>query len=243
MARPFGSGNLGHRTQFEIAAGGIKLAIDWDEVDRLWRMFPGSVAYEMRDAFGRIAGRMRKTMLEVHADTPMEDLVNRSLFYNVNPPNLRRSKGQDYAAVRALAGKLKLESINFRIYGTSKVLGVQERGGTITGRMLVPVGVVRAAMERAPAGRVRHTYRMYLGAAKVAKREINDVVYGAYGARGPNQMLTPLFVWKSQVTLRPRLRFYETWRGMARRFRGYVEQALDRAAVNSQRWIKEGVRA
>lgn len=218
----------------EIAGGGLRFRIDWRQVEKLFKRFPASTAYEIRDAFGRMAGRFRRTLLDRHKGTAMRELVRRSIFYRVNPPNFKGSRGQDYAAVEAFHRRLKLDSIKFRFYSTSEVSSIHETGGTITGDLIVPIGLTRAEIEAARPGGRENRKRQILRRSKV---RIGRMLYEVTG-KGKGRTFVPRFALKSSVTIPPRLGFYRTWGELEPRFQGYLASALQRAARNSQRWVK-----
>lgn len=221
----------GHTTKFEFASNGMKIAVDWTEVERLFSRFPASMAYELRDAFGRIVGRFRKNLRARHAGTRMENLVRRAIFWNVNPPNIGREKGQTWAAVSAASGKLGLDKINFRVYATSEVPLIHETGGSVTGNLMVPIGEARALIEAGGTKVKRALHHQ-------ARHFRGDTWFRKEGD-GADARFVPMFILRRSITIRPTLGFYETWQGSMPTFNAYLGQALQRAARNAQRWVKQ----
>lgn len=236
------SGRFGD-TRFAFAAGGMTLSIDMTQVARLFARFPEATAYELRDAFGRIAGRFRKNLLARHkgSSTSLINLVKRAIFYRVAPRNVGRRgpRGQVVAAASAARGALKIEDISMRVYATSKVPLVHEEGATITGTdMIVPTRAAQNIIRAVRLGSKSRTRDRLLQSAKV---QIGRVRYQRIG-EGADAKLLPMFVERDSVTLPARLGFYETWRATEPKAQSYLAQALSRAAQNSQRWLKAAAR-
>lgn len=236
MAKP--SGRFGD-TRYAFAAGSMTLSIDTTQVARLFARFPEATAFELRDAFGRIAGRFRRHLLARHkgGSTSLLNLVKRAIFYRVAPRNVGRRgpRGQVVAAAAAARGALKIEDISMRIYATSKVPLVHEEGATITGTdMLVPIRSARNIINAVGVGSKTRTKLRLRRAAKV---QIGKVRYQRIG-EGESAKLLPMFAELDSVTIPARLGFYATWRETEPTAQRYLAQALDRAAKNSDRWLK-----
>lgn len=205
--------------------GDITLDIPVEKLNALFSIAPQVTAFHVRDALGRIMGRYRKALMAKHAGTRFYEFAKRAVFYRVEPKNAgKRSQeaagGYVSGQARAAAMVTRLDQIKMRIWSTSEEALLHETGGTTTakdGKLAVPIGRVRAELEarNGKGGSRGNSLKKQFSPAAIQARygrlvRIGDVLAIVSKDKKPE----PAFALTDSVTLRARLGFYSTWRGL-----------------------------
>jgi len=209
---------------------GVELQIDMTNAMAIWKRAPHTVEHFLADAFDHI----------------------RRKFFKVWPRSTNlKSSGRKWSMIWRFQGYLNrnppsINSLNLHVVSYSGFSRIQEEGGVIkgvNGRLRIPIQRGGAVLQ---SGRVSKRWRWYPEEwrTKIAddptliplKSSRGRTIIAKRIKRGPNKgTVRPMFVLVDQVVLRPRLRFYVTWRGMQAFATSRAARALKQAAAALKR--------
>jgi hypothetical protein len=208
---------------------GIELRIDMRRAMAIWKRAPHMTEYYVSDAFDHI----------------------RRKFFRVWPQATDlNSSGRKWSMIWRFQGYVNrrppsLPALNMHVVSYSGFAKMQEEGGVITGLK----GRLRIPMDSAklPSGRTKKYWRWWppeqrkmLGDEDNLVPIVNSsgrTILAQKLRRGPNKgHIRPLFVLVDQISLRPRLRFIATWKGM----QGFAVKRVDQALQKTVRQLKRG---
>ena len=126
-------------------------------------------------------------------------------------------------------GKQSLESY-VEIFTESKIAKLHETGGTVKdpsgGSLAVPLS--KRTQMFTSSGALRKTYKDPKSLKNVFPKKINGKVF-LVRAKKKDNSITPLFVLKKSVRMKPRLGFYSTFTSLSGQLYGIVNKSFDRA--------------
>jgi len=207
---------------------GVELQIDMTKAMAIWKRAPHTVEHFLSDAFQHIRLKFFKTWpkaTDLNSSGRKWSMIWRFQGYvNRTPPSIR--------------------ALNMHIVSYSGFAKIHEEGGTIKGiggRLRIPLDGAKTAGGRT-AKKWRwwpETWRNRLGEQPNLIPLVTASGRTILAQRlrsGPNKgVLRPMFVLVDQVVLRPRLRFYVTWRGMQAFAVSRAAKALSQASAALKR--------
>lgn len=209
----------------------VQVVIDDSRIPEALALMPLDTAVEIRNAFGRMFGKWYATHV-ASVGPRMQNLAKR-VRYNVAPKNLTKkeratlpaAKLQEtgYARTRTyLEGIIReggnaLAKISGAIISRSRVVGIQERGGTVRPAkgefMTVPINWPRSPI----GGDYRDKRQTYEFKDRFPIIRVGRTLFFRIGTG-----LVPAFALKESVTIKPGLRIMATWNALE----GYRSQVL-----------------
>jgi hypothetical protein len=130
-----------------------------------------------------------------------------------------RQQGKVSESVRAIAqSATEPMDMSVEMYTESKVAGIHERGGLISGGRSMPIPLNEEA---------RDLIRNRVGITSLDMIPINGRVY--LGRKQPGERPELLFILKKGVRIPPRLGFYRTWGAHSSRRQQIMDQSLESA--------------
>lgn len=212
----------------------VQVVIDDSRIPEALALMPLDTAVEVRNAFGRMFGKWYAT--HVAAVAPRMQNLAKRVRYNVAPKTLTKkeratlppAKMQDtgYARSRTyLEGIIReggnaLAKVSGAILSRSRVVGIQERGGTVRPTkgdyLTVPISWPRSPI----GGDYVNKRQVYALKERFPMVRIGRTLFYRMGTE-----MVPAFALKESVTIKPGLRIVAVWNSLE----GYRSQVLREA--------------
>lgn len=208
----------------------INVEIDTTKVQKALRIAPAQLRAEIADVLDHTSRSFLKRLYKTRFQGPPGlNMGGRGNLFSRFRKRVIGAEGtfSGRASTRAVTSSLSAssadtEDMGVEVYTESKAAKMHEFGGTISGRMIIPLSQSPATIK---------SNRRLLKSGKLVYLRI-----------GGNQLLAkvdkrahkvqPVFIIKNGIQLRPRLRFYDTWRSMQNltieRLNSAVQKALEK---------------
>ena len=173
--------------------------VDIRKLDRALKFAPKILKYELADGMDRISKgflkRFRQQRLQGY-------------------PGVRGASGRGLFGTfrRAFLVSPSIEGMGMMIYTYSKIAKLHEQGGIVKdpkgGRLAVPLSARKQMFTS--KGKLRGRYKNPKELKNVKALRLKGKTFLAKITKRTNAVL-PLYILKKQVTIKPRLGFYNTW--------------------------------
>ena len=196
--------------------------IDTRRVDKAMSLVPGLLKEELLDAFDHIRRGFFKAL---YANTGLKD----KRF--IATKNVGIGK---HIKVYRNPNKGDILDMELGIFSRSKIVALHEKGGIVTAKAgsmalplpaaLGPTGRLKKEYSTFTAGRRQYVPGQLKGVFILKKGDKAMIMLRQPKGEGEDQAI-PLFILKRSITIRPRLRFYDTWD----RMEGYRMEILNKS--------------
>lgn len=179
----------------------LKVELNTKNLEKALRIFPKELKYNMADGMDHVSRKFlsafRKSRLQ-------------------GPPGVRSGSHGIFGYFhRASLVSPDIEGMGMVIFTDSKIARIHETGATITnpggGKIAVPLSR-RKEMFQAD-GRLKQKFRRPQSINSVKKISLNGKGYLAKIAKKA-RTITPMYILKNGVRIKPRLGYYQTWDDM-----------------------------
>ncbi len=202
----------------------ITLTLNTKNFERALHLVPEALKEELKDGLDHAA---RKFLKEFRA---------RRLK---GPPGIRaHPRGIFTHFHKEVIVSQAIEDMEARIYSDSKIAKLHEEGGKIRGQgggsLAVPLSA-RAEMFT-KSGQLRKKYKDIRNLPNVIPLKFGEKIF-LVKVKKRSREVKPLFVLKKEVTMKPRMEFYETFRNMTGVFIKILNTSFERAIDKAWRFF------
>jgi len=175
--------------------------INTNNLEKALRLFPKELKYNIADGMDHISRKFLNTFRKSRLQ---------------GPPGVRSGSHGIFGYFhRASLVSQDIEGMGMEIFTDSKIARIHETGATITnpggGKIAVPLSR-RTEMFQAD-GRLKQKFRRPQSINSVKKISLNGKGYLAKIAKKA-RTITPMYILKNKVKIKPRLGFIQTWDDM-----------------------------
>ncbi len=181
----------------------IEVEVNTQKLEKAIRMIPHHLKMELGDAFDYLGKKLLKTFKQTRLQ---------------GPPGI---KGRTHGIFKRfkrvmLVPTSGIDSMGTIIFTESKIARLHEEGGVIEGNLKVPLSA-RTEMFTAGGygkGTLKRKYKAPSRLKNIRLVVLRGKRFLAKFKRGDESEITPLYVLKNRIKIRPRLGFYKTWENM-----------------------------
>jgi hypothetical protein len=191
--------------------------IDKRELERAIKIAPRVLKFELADGMDRIGKGFLKRFRQQQLQ---------------GPPGVRGASGHGLFGTfkRVFLVSPTIEGMGIQIFTDSKIAKLHETGGTVRdpggGRLAVPLSA-RTEMFT-PGGKLRGRYKRVRELKNVRPMRFHGKTFLARVTKRAKKIL-PLYVFKRQVRIQPRLGFYRTWDGLVNYRIDILNKSIEKA--------------
>ena len=212
----------------------LKVEINTAKVERVLRIFPQELRYELADGMDHISRRYFKTFykrsgIRFRAHGMFHWFKRRLEGQRIEISN-RSMTTRRTAEILSSSSTSPLD-MSFEIYTASKAAGIHERGGTISpgGYMPIPLSSQRQMFRE--SGFLKEHYKLDNMGKKLQPIRIRNHIYLAQVNRA-RHTIKPYYILLNKVVIKPRLGFYNTWNSMQNDRITILNKSVDKALKN-----------
>jgi len=195
----------------------LKVEIDKSKLDLAIKIAPKVLKFELADGMDRIS----KGFLKRFRESQLQ-----------GPPGVRGASGHGLFGTfkRVSLVSSTIEGMGMEIFSESKIAKLHETGGTVRDpggkRLAVPLSA-RTEMFTS-SEKLRSWYKRPKELRNIRALRLKGETFLARVTRRAQKIL-PLYVLKRQVRIKPRLKFYQTWDGLANYRIDILNQSVEKA--------------
>ncbi len=217
----------------------LKVEINTAKVEKLLRVFPQELKYELADGMDHVSRSFFKTFYKRRLSGPPGIRARpQGLFHWFK----RRLDGQRIdISNRSMTTKRTGEilegssssplDMSFLIYTASKAAGIHERGGTISPGGMMPIPLSSQGQMFRESGFLKENYKLKNMRGKLVPIRIRGNLYLAQVNR-TRHTIKPYFILLNKVVIKPRLGFYNTWNSQQSDRIMILNKSIDKALKN-----------